>query len=148
MHRDYDFIFVIRLYLTRFFKEGYYKYALAVIACYGIKAYIERDEDRWNSLIRENMSIGKAQLIEISPRNPKAGAFLDWIVYVDTFVFKESILYKRGDLLVKPGIWVPVAYRTSNPKTYEILWNPGLFSEFGVPIPDSLAWMNDFHLRW
>ena len=91
--------------------------------------------------IKENMSMGKAQLIKITPRSAKVGEYLYWKVYIDTFIFERSIMLRPGqDYRVKPGIWAPVVYITGCPQTFEIIWNRSLFSEFNIPIPDSLEW--------
>lgn len=140
-----DLIFIAKLYVTRFFKEGYYKYALAVIVYFFLKSYNEKSMQRRYDLIKENMSMGKAQLIDISPRNPKSGQAYRWKVYIDTFIINTSIPYKPGDdYLLEPGIWAPVVYLSGSPQTFEIIWNPYLFGRFNIPIPDSLEWAKNF----
>jgi hypothetical protein len=139
-----ELIYEVRRYVMLFFKEGYYKYVLAIIAYFVLRHANEVSVQKSYDFIKKDMSFGKAKYIGMSPRNPKSGEWYRWEVYVDTFVFKKSILYTSGDYPLKPGIWAPVVYMKGNPYHYEILWTPDLFSEFGVPIPDSLKWTKNF----
>lgn len=136
-----DLIITAKRCIMLFFKKGYYKYVLAIVAYFLIKSYMEKSRQGMFDRIKENMSMGKAQLIKITPRSAKVGEYLYWKVYIDTFIFERSIMLRPGqDYRVKPGIWAPVVYITGCPQTFEIIWNRSLFSEFNIPIPDSLEW--------
>jgi hypothetical protein len=62
----------LKSYIVLFFKRGYYKYVLAVIAYFILKDMAEKSDEKGRNFIKENMGMGKAHLIEISPRNPKS----------------------------------------------------------------------------
>lgn len=132
----------IRKYLIRFYRSNYFNPIVIAILFLCIKTCHDTGVEDKINLIKSDMAFGKAQLIKQVPRGYRRGSHFDWQVYIneESLIISQRYYSCEDEVLYR---WVPVVYSNKNPNIFEVLDSPPVFSDFGVPFPDSLNWMLD-----